>query len=327
MALEERTKGLQQPTTFISHSSVDAVMAQELCRHLEALGVHCWIAPRDVRPGEPYAEEIVRGIEGCGSLILLATTSSVSSPNVMNELEQAFRLKRAVLTLMVKSPTIPRQLAYYIDRLHWLEASPDNLEPTAARLADVLRGEKDWPAVASPPSLSRRMHSSMPAFVGATAAIVLVLMVLGGVAWHFAHRARKQLAADYRSIGWVTLAANPTWPTEPPSANAQVWLGNASLPFSKTHLDIQIIQPGNTSISRDLKAEQGGEQTGEESFNVLLPTPATSLVTVLSVPAIDAGQKNCVKQTFAVHTLATGTSIAATGEPLVSEIPAGEPCQ
>ena len=48
---------------FISHSSQDTEAASRICSFLEARGVTCWIAPRDVNPGAIYAEEILDGIE------------------------------------------------------------------------------------------------------------------------------------------------------------------------------------------------------------------------------------------------------------------------
>lgn len=36
---------------FLSYASADAVTAQQICEFLEARGVFCWIAPRDVKPG------------------------------------------------------------------------------------------------------------------------------------------------------------------------------------------------------------------------------------------------------------------------------------
>ena len=59
-------------SVFLSHSSIDASLAAQLCDRLEAQGITCWIAPRDITPGRPFAEECVRGIEQCDSFILLA---------------------------------------------------------------------------------------------------------------------------------------------------------------------------------------------------------------------------------------------------------------
>ena len=38
---------------FISYSSKDKTIADAVCARLEARGIRCWIAPRDVRPGAP----------------------------------------------------------------------------------------------------------------------------------------------------------------------------------------------------------------------------------------------------------------------------------
>ena len=58
-------------TAFISHASEDAAVAYELCSHLEQAGVACWIAPRDVTPGNDYGSEIIHGIEACPVFVLL----------------------------------------------------------------------------------------------------------------------------------------------------------------------------------------------------------------------------------------------------------------
>ena len=44
---------------FISYSSSDKTIADAICHTLEQHEISCWIAPRDVRPGIPYAREII----------------------------------------------------------------------------------------------------------------------------------------------------------------------------------------------------------------------------------------------------------------------------
>ena len=48
---------------FISHSSTDAKTAEDLCDVLEKNGNQCFLAPRDIRSGHEYAEEIINGID------------------------------------------------------------------------------------------------------------------------------------------------------------------------------------------------------------------------------------------------------------------------
>jgi hypothetical protein len=63
----EREEGY---SAFISYDSADFSVAEKVCAELESTGFRCWIAPRDVRPGQEYAE-IVRGIEHSKCLVLL----------------------------------------------------------------------------------------------------------------------------------------------------------------------------------------------------------------------------------------------------------------
>ena len=44
---------------FISYSSNDKLVADMLCANLEARGVRCWIAPRDVMPGSEWGAAII----------------------------------------------------------------------------------------------------------------------------------------------------------------------------------------------------------------------------------------------------------------------------
>ena len=56
---------------FISYSSHDAAVADALCAALERGGLACWIAPRDVRPGDFYADAIVNAINASPVLVLV----------------------------------------------------------------------------------------------------------------------------------------------------------------------------------------------------------------------------------------------------------------
>ena len=48
---------------FVSHGSDDRVQANELAAFIEAKGARAWIAPRNVRPGQDYSEQLQEAIE------------------------------------------------------------------------------------------------------------------------------------------------------------------------------------------------------------------------------------------------------------------------
>ena len=56
---------------FISYSYQDKLVADAACARLEARGVRCWIAPRDVNPGVNYGEELSSAIHGARILVLI----------------------------------------------------------------------------------------------------------------------------------------------------------------------------------------------------------------------------------------------------------------
>ena len=74
---------------FISHSSKDAELAAKVCEKVEAGGHSCFLAPRDIRSGCEYAEEIINGIDGSDVLLLLLSlvplfVSTLPSPEVFH---------------------------------------------------------------------------------------------------------------------------------------------------------------------------------------------------------------------------------------------------
>ncbi len=48
---------------FISYSTKDKSIADAICSILESTQIRCWIAPRDITPGVPFAEAIIDNIK------------------------------------------------------------------------------------------------------------------------------------------------------------------------------------------------------------------------------------------------------------------------
>jgi hypothetical protein len=63
-------------TVFLSYASADAQVASQVCQALEAQGVLCWMAPRDVKPGAQYADAIVRAINEASAFVLVLSGSA-----------------------------------------------------------------------------------------------------------------------------------------------------------------------------------------------------------------------------------------------------------
>ena len=74
---------------FISYSAEDTTTAMSLLERLERNGLRCWIAPRNIDAGANYADAIVKGIRTSASLIVLISKDSLTSHNVLREVNLA----------------------------------------------------------------------------------------------------------------------------------------------------------------------------------------------------------------------------------------------
>jgi hypothetical protein len=113
---------------FISHSGQDKLIAEAVCNRLESAAVRCWIAPRDINPGEGWSAAILRGIEACRVLILVFSDHANESAHIRREVAHACSHELIVIPMRIRD-TMPRgDLQYYLGELHWLDALTPPLE-------------------------------------------------------------------------------------------------------------------------------------------------------------------------------------------------------
>ena len=60
-----------------------------MVERVEAQGIECWIAPRDIAPSADWAAEIIDAISGARTMILVFSANSNESPQVRREVERA----------------------------------------------------------------------------------------------------------------------------------------------------------------------------------------------------------------------------------------------
>ena len=65
-------------------------MADAVCHTLEANQIKCWMAPRDVLPGTPYAKAIIQAIRESQIMVMVYSKNSNQSEHVANEIERMF---------------------------------------------------------------------------------------------------------------------------------------------------------------------------------------------------------------------------------------------
>ena len=106
---------------FISHTSKDKAVADIVCTALEATGIRCWIAPRDIQPGKGWVESIVEAVRASKIVVLLFSESANQSKDVVNEITLAVNLNIMVLPVSIGDTRPSATLEYYLTSVYWLE--------------------------------------------------------------------------------------------------------------------------------------------------------------------------------------------------------------
>src|SRR6266849_9260965 len=122
---------------FISYSAHDKPIADAVCAALEAERIRCWIAPRDVLPGIPYGEALIEAINESRVLVLVFSSHSNESPQVMREVERAVSKGILILPFRIEDVQLSKEMEYYIITPHWLDALTSPMEEHLARLAQT----------------------------------------------------------------------------------------------------------------------------------------------------------------------------------------------
>ena len=108
---------------FISHSSVNAGLAQKLCKDIEDAGHKCFIAPRDIRLGHEYASEIVIGIDSSDVMVLLLSKEANESPHILREVERAVSKSIPIILYKLEEVELSKSMEYFLMTHQWINAT------------------------------------------------------------------------------------------------------------------------------------------------------------------------------------------------------------
>src|SRR5215468_4000183 len=78
---------------FISHPHENKATADAACATLEAAGIRCWIAPRDIPFGTEWPEAIVDAIDRSAVMVLIFSSHANQSKQVGREVRRAFEME------------------------------------------------------------------------------------------------------------------------------------------------------------------------------------------------------------------------------------------
>jgi hypothetical protein len=149
---------------FISHSSKDRKTARKICSELENRGVNCWVADRDVGPGENFQEAIVRAIRAAKVMVLVFTENANHSTEIKKELALASRYGLVIIPARVEDAVPSEAFDYEFATRQWINLFEDwktEMERLVVRVThDSLKGS-DSSTMSQPPSKSSAPLASL----------------------------------------------------------------------------------------------------------------------------------------------------------------------
>jgi len=119
---------------FLSHSAQNREVADAVCTALEKAAIRCWVAPRDVRPGRSFPGEITRAIQQSKVMLLIFSSHSNNSEQVLREVQLATDSKLPIIRFRIEDVALTDDLRYFLSTPHWLDALTPPLSSHIARL-------------------------------------------------------------------------------------------------------------------------------------------------------------------------------------------------
>lgn len=124
---------------FISHASPNKNVALDVVNKLEAQGIKCFIAPRDMEPGSDYASTIIEAIEQTKVTVLIFSSNADRSGYVLREINSAVLRSKTILPFRIEDITPSKSMEFYLGVTHWLNAFPKVLDSDIDMLINTIK--------------------------------------------------------------------------------------------------------------------------------------------------------------------------------------------
>ena len=131
----EKTKGF----VFISYSTRDNTVAQQVRQVLEKNGIRCWMAPESIPAGSDYGQEIPKAIDGCAVFLLLLSDASQKSNWVPKELGLAIGKGRKVIPFQIDDAEITDAFNFYLTNSQRISAYNRMTEAYAELIRQLIK--------------------------------------------------------------------------------------------------------------------------------------------------------------------------------------------
>lgn len=135
---------------FVCHHAEDRDRAAQLVRELEAAGIPCWIASRDVAPGASWGNAIADAASTSRAVVLILSAYAAASPSILAEVQFASVAGATIIPFALGEYALSPQLASLLADVDGIDASRLGFERAMQDLIRSLCGLLRLPNVAVP---------------------------------------------------------------------------------------------------------------------------------------------------------------------------------
>jgi hypothetical protein len=152
------------------------------------------MAPRDIRAGREYADEIIHGLERSAAVVLVLSEAANTSVFVLREIERAVSKDINVVPVRIEEVTPSPGLELFISGTHWMDVWRGNWDAHMDRLVRDLSDSPSGPAKveASAGHRSVEQHRSLR-MVYVAVGLALAVALSGVAMWSFSRDTQPQV--------------------------------------------------------------------------------------------------------------------------------------
>jgi hypothetical protein len=207
-------------TVFISYSTADKQAARRLCESLENQGISCWIAERNIRPGDEWRSAIAEAIRSAAIVVVVVSRSADKSDDVKNELAIAKRAGKSIVPARIEDfQPASSDFEYELSRLQRVDLFRNwqsGVRSMAERIrSDVARGvpgrtdeirtaDRRGPVDTSGMQAQRRQRYRAAGWLAGGVALVIVAAVIYQKMWSLDPTPRLEV------VGLISGASTPS---------------------------------------------------------------------------------------------------------------------
>ena len=156
-------------TSFLSYSRVDKNFASKFAEDLSKNGIDVWFDKTHILTGSLWDEEIEKALKKCTTIIVILSSNSIKSKNVLDEISFAVDENKRIIPVKISDCDIPIR----IRRFQYIDVSNDYATGLKLVLDSFNKSNLSPPKVNSK---KYRFFSNKALFIGALTSTFLIIV-------------------------------------------------------------------------------------------------------------------------------------------------------